>query len=150
MSMLALIRPDDVNLALTFHVLGAMVMLGGLVTAATAGVTGWRAEPGTLSRLTYKTLLLVAFPGFVVMRIAAQWVYEEENIGAGGEDPTWVGIGYVTSDVGGIVLLISLVVAGIGLRRGRAGGLLKSVTVISLLLTLMYLVAVWAMSAKPT
>ncbi|MDF2749136.1 MAG: hypothetical protein K0T00_311 [Gaiellaceae bacterium] len=148
--MLAAIRPDDVDVALLVHVLGAMVMLGGLVTAATAGVAGWREATGQLQRLAYKTLLVVALPGFVVMRLAAEWVYGEENLDAVPEEPAWIGIGYITADLGGLLLLVALVLGGIGLRRGGGGALLKASTVLAMLLVAVYVVAVWAMGAKPT
>ena len=148
--MLAAIRPDDVNLALLVHVLGAMVLVGALVTAATAGVAGWREDTGGLTRLAYRTLLYVGLPSFLVMRIAAEWVYREENLDAVPEDPAWIGIGYITADLGGLLLLISLVLGGIGLRRGRPGRLMKAVTVLSMVLVAVYVVAVWAMGAKPS
>jgi hypothetical protein len=149
-TVLAAIRPDDVNLALLFHVLGAMLLLGGLVTAATAGIAGWREDTNQLQRLAYKTLLLVAFPGFVLMRLAAEWVYREENLDAVPEEPAWIGIGYMTADLGGLLLLVSLVLGGIGVRRGGGGALLKAVVVLATLLVAVYVVAVWAMGAKPT
>lgn len=67
MTVLASIRPDAVNLALLVHVAGAMLLFGSLVTTATMGIVGWREEAGTLRRLSYKTLLFVALPAFVVM-----------------------------------------------------------------------------------
>ena len=147
--MLAAIRPDDVNVALLVHVLGAMVLVGGLLTAATAGLVGWRDEgEGELARLAYRTLLLVALPAFVVMRLAAEWVYAEENLDAVADDPAWIGIGYITADLGGLLLLVALVLGGIGLRRDR-GRLLKTAVVLATLLVAVYVIAVWAMGAKP-
>jgi hypothetical protein len=148
--MLAAIRPDDVNLALLFHVLGAMVLVGAVLTAAVAGFAGWRDDSGAFSRLAYRVLLLVGLPSFLVMRIAAEWVYREENLDAASEDPAWIGIGYITGDLGGLLLLVSLVLGAIGLRRGRPGGLMKTVTVLSTVLVALYVVAVWAMGAKPS
>jgi hypothetical protein len=144
------VRPDDVNVALLFHVLGAMVLVGALVTAAVAGLAGWRDDAGGFSRLAYRTLLFAALPSFVVMRLAAEWVYREENLDAAAEDPAWIGIGYITGDLGGLLLLISLVLGAIGLRRARPGGLMKAVTVLSIVLVALYVVAVWAMGAKPS
>ena len=84
------------------------------------------------------------------MRIAAEWVYREENLDAAAEDPAWIGIGYITGDLGGLLLLISLVIGAIGLRRARPGGLMKAVTVLSIVLVALYVLAVWAMGAKPS
>ncbi len=152
-TVLAVVRPDDINVALLVHVLGAMVLVGALVTAATAGIVGWRDETGGLRRLSYKTLLFVAFPAFIVMRASAEWVYRKEQLDELPEDPDWIGIGYITSDLGGLLLLVALVLGGIGLRRGHSksgGGLLKASTVIATLLVAIYVVAVWAMGAKPS
>ncbi len=150
--MLASIRPDSINVALLVHVLGAMVMVGALVTAAAAAIVGWRDETGALSRLSYKTLLFVALPAFIAMRIGGEWTYVEENLDDQ-PDQVWVGIGFITSDLGGILLLLALILGGIGLRRSRSGGgrgLLKASSVIATLLVAVYIVAVWAMGAKPT
>jgi hypothetical protein len=41
----------------------------------------------------------------------------------------WLDIGYITADFGGILLLIALVLAGIGIRKacsGRGAGLLNT------------------------
>jgi hypothetical protein len=151
-TVLAALRPDDINVALLVHVLGALVLVGALVTAATAGIVGWRDEAATLRRLSYKTLLFVALPAFVVMRIGAEWIYSKEQLDELPEDPGWIGIGYVTSDLGGLLLLIALILGGIGLRQSRSGGgagLLKASSVIATLLVAVYIVAVWAMGGKP-
>ena len=152
LTVLAAIRPDDVNVALLVHVLGAMVLVGALVTSAAAGIVGWRDEAATLRRLSYKTLLFAALPGFIVMRVGAQWVYSEEQLDELPEDPGWVELGWVTSDLGGILLLLALVLGGIGLRQsrsGRGGGLLRVSSALATVLVAVYVVAVWAMGAKP-
>ena len=153
LTVLAAVRPDDVNVALLVHVLGAMVLVGAVVTAATAGIVGWRDETGGLRRLSYKTLLFVALPAFIVMRIGAEWVYSKEQLDELPEDPGWIGIGFITSDLGGLLLVVALVLGGIGLRRSRTGGgtgLLQASSVIATLLVALYVVAVWAMGAKPS
>ena len=147
-------RPDDINVALLVHVLGAMVLVGGLLTAASAAIIGWRDEGIALRRFSYKTLLWVAFPAYIVMRVGAQWVEVKENLDDLAEDPAWLGIGYITADLGGLLLIIALILGGIGLRRSRNGGggagLLKATGVIATLLVAVYIVAVWAMGGKPT
>lgn len=152
MTVLAAVRPDDVNLALLVHVLGAMALVGALLTASAAGIVGWRDEAGALGRLSYKTLLFVGLPSWFVMRIGAQWVYAEENLDAVAPEPAWVGIGFITAELGGLLLLVALVLGGVGLRRtrgGGGGGLLKASVVIATILLALYVLAVWAMSAKP-
>ena len=151
--MLASIRPDSINIALLVHVAGAMVLVGALVTAATAAVVGWRDETSTLSRLSYKTLLYAALPSYIVMRIGAEWTYSKEKLDQQPSDPAWVGIGFIISDLGAVLLLLALVLGGIGLRRSRSGGgsgLLKASSVIATVLVAAYIVAIWAMGAKPT
>jgi hypothetical protein len=151
--MLAAIRPDDVNLALLVHVLGAMVLVGALVTSSTAAIVGWRDEAVGLRRLSYKTLLFVGLPSWIVMRVGAQWVYAEENLDELAEDPAWLVIGFITAELGGLLLLIALILGGIGLRRSRTGGgsgLLKASAVIATVLLALYVIAVWAMGGKPT
>ena len=39
-----------------------MILVGGLLTAATAALAGWRDEAVALRRFSYWTLLAVAFP----------------------------------------------------------------------------------------
>jgi hypothetical protein len=150
--MLASIRPDDINVALLVHVVGAMAMVGALVTAAAAALVGWRDETASLLRLSSKTLLFVALPAFIVMRVGAEWTFFEENLDDAPE-LTWVDIGYITSDLGALLLLVALILGGIGLRRTRSGGgtgLLRASGVIAALLVVIYIVAIWAMGAKPT
>lgn len=146
-------RSDSINLALLVHVAGAMVLLGGLVTAASMAIAGWNDESVTLRRLSYWTLLAVAFPGYIIMRIGAQWVESKEHLDNLPDDPTWLGIGYITADGGALLLLIALILGGIGMRRQRSGGgggLLKASSVIATVLVAVYIVTVWAMGAKPT
>lgn len=146
-------RSDSISLALLVHVAGAMVLVGGLVTAAAAAIIGWRDGGIALRRLSYWTLLAVAFPGYIVMRIGAEWVASKEHLNNLPNDPAWLGIGYATADLGGLLLLIALILGGIGLRRSRnggGGGLLKASSVLATLLVAVYVVTIWAMGAKPT
>lgn len=146
-------RSDSISIALIVHVAGAMVLVGGLVTAAAAAIIGWRDEGEGLRRLSYWTLLTVAFPGYIVMRIGAEWTASKEHLDNLKNDPSWLGIGYITADGGGLLLLIALILGGIGLRRSRkggGGGLLKASSVLATFLVAVYVVTIWAMGAKPT
>jgi hypothetical protein len=148
--MLAAIRSDSVNFALLVHVIGAMILVGGLLTTATAVFVGWRGDIAAL-RLSYKTLVALVVPGWIVMRIGAEWVYSKQNLGDQ-PDQTWLGIGFVTADLGLLLLLLALILGGIGAWHARGGGgdaLLKASGVIAALLLAAYVVAVWAMGAKP-
>jgi hypothetical protein len=147
--MLAVIRPDSWNFPLFVHVLGAMVLVGGLLVATTAILTA-RGELRLL-RVGYLSLLAISLPGYIVMRVGAQWIYSKEGLEDAPSDPAWIGIGFITADAGALLLLIALILGGIGLRRARGGGtgLLKASLWISVLLLAAYVVAVWAMAGKP-
>ena len=155
--MLAAIRPDSWNYALFVHVLGAMILVGALVTAGTAQVLSWRPPGGdaaSYARLGFRTLLFVAVPAWFVMRIGAEWIYSKEGWADVPDEPGWLGVGYITSDLGGILLLISVVLAGFGARRlsrsdGGSAILARSAGVLALIVLALYLVALWAMTTKP-
>jgi hypothetical protein len=153
MSVLATVRADELNFPLFVHVLGAMILVGGLLAGAAALAFAKGDVRGL--RLGYWSLVAVSLPGWIIMRIGAQWIYSKE----GWDDlpdnfnfPTWLDIGFLLADLGGLILLVSLIVGGIGvyrLREGKGAGLLKVTLVLSVVLLAAYLVAVWAMSGKP-
>ncbi len=156
--MLAAIRPDDWNFPLLLHVLGASILLGALIAAVTAQLLAWRrqapADVLPFARLSFRTLLFVAIPAWFLMRIAAEWV-ASKGWNDVEPEPAWLGIGYITAEGGGLLLLISVILAGIGARRlGRSNGehgetLVRIATVLAVLLVIAYVIATWAMSAKP-
>jgi hypothetical protein len=154
MSVLAVVRPDSWNLPLFIHVLGAMILVGGLLTGAAA--LGLARGEARFLRLGYWSLLAVSLPGWVLMRIGAQWINSREgwdDLPDDVDEPAWLGIGWLTADLGGLVLLVSLIAGGVGvyrLREGKGAGLLKVTLVLSLVLLAAYVVAVWAMSGKPS
>jgi hypothetical protein len=149
-SLLAAHRPTDWNFPLFVHVFGAMILVGGLLTGASV-ILYARGDVRFL-RLGYWTLLAVAFPGYIVMRIGAQWIYSREGWEDLGDDPTWIGIGFIVADAGALLVLIALILGGIGVRRlhtGGGAGLLKAAMVIAWIVLAAALVAVWAMAGKP-
>jgi hypothetical protein len=149
-AVLALVRQDDWNLALFVHVLGAMVLVGGLVTGASF-LAFAKGEPKLL-RLGFWSLLAISFPGWIVMRIGAEWINSKEPWKDVPDEPVWLTIGGVIADLGGLVLVLSLVIGGIGvyrMRDGKNSGLLKATLVLSVILLAAYVVAVWAMAGKP-
>ena len=155
MTVLAASRPDSWDFALFIHVAGAMILVGGLVTAAGAGILGWREVTGGLRRFSALTLFAVALPGWLIMRAGAEWIYSKEGLDKLPDKltPSWLDIGFFTADIGGIILLIALVLGGIGVRRARSGGgagLLRTSTVLAAALVVVYVVAVWAMGGKPS
>jgi hypothetical protein len=143
------IRPDDWNLPLFLHVLGAMVATGGLVLALVYLAAAWRGDsPGSL-RASYKALLYAAVPGYIVMRGAAQWIVSKE--GLEDSDLSWIGIGFAIADMGLLFLLIATITSGVSSRRGSEGSAasVRVVTFCTALLLVAYVVAVWAMTTKP-
>ncbi len=150
MTLLASIRPDSWNVPLFLHVFGAMILIGGLMTAALA--LGLAHGREAMLRMGYFSLLAVGLPGYVVMRIGAEWLYSKEGLDKALSDPAWIGIGYITADAGALLLLIALIVGGIGVRKlknGGGSGLLRTSMILSLILLAAYVVTIWAMGAKP-
>ncbi len=151
MSVLAVVaaRPASWNLPLFVHVLGAMILVAGLVTGTAALL--FAKGDAKLLRLGFWSLMLVAFPGWVLMRLGAEWVYSR-GWKAVSDKPNWLDIGTRIADIGGLVLVIALIIGGIGVRRlqaGKGAGLLKATLVLSVVLLAAYVVAVWAMAGKP-
>ena len=157
MTLLAVLRPSDWELPLFLHVLGAMVLVGGLILAFTTLLAGWRGGGVAVTRLGFRALLLTTLPGWLVMRVAAEWIASKEHL----EDSnaSWIGIGFSTADGGLLFLIVATVLAGIAARKARRaaeegaepGGaaLNRIATVLAAILLVAYLVTLWAMSAKP-
>jgi hypothetical protein len=153
-TVLAAIRPDDVNLPLFLHVLGAMLLVGTLFVVSAATAIGWRRPDDAvgLTRFGLRTLLAGVLPAYILMRVGAQWTEAEQSY-PDDFDPAWLGIGYVTADAGALLIVVSIVLSALGLRslQSTSGMRLgRTVGVISVVLLAAYLVAVWAMTAKPT
>jgi hypothetical protein len=150
-SVLAAVRSDDWNFPLFLHVFGAMVFVGALLTGVSM-LAYARGETRFL-RLGYWTLLVVALPAYVVLRIGAEWIYSKEGWDEEGvEEPAWLDIGFIVANLGALLLVVALIVGGVGmyrLREGRGAGWLRATMVIALLILLAALVAVWAMAGKP-
>jgi hypothetical protein len=133
--MLAAIRPNDQSFALLLHLVGATVVFGALLASATSLLLS-RGDTRLL-RLGYYSLLLVGLPGLILLRVAGQWLCQLQSwdklpsqIG----EPTWLSIGFILADWGGILFLAALAVGGIGvyrMRRGRGGTVLVKSTMVS-------------------
>jgi hypothetical protein len=146
-SVLAAIRPDDWNFPLFLHVLSAMVLFGAVVLAAVSVAGGSQAG----IRLGYRSLLMAAIPAWIAMRLSAQWIASKENLlDEDVEVPAWIDIGFMTSEGSFLFLIAATVCAGIAARRDRAGGLRTATVVLVGITIVAYVVAIWAMSAKPT
>ena len=149
-AVLASIRPDSWNFPLFLHVAGAAIFFGAVTVGAVTQLTAAKvAEPDRLRRVAFRTLLIVGLPAFIVFRIAAEWLRSAGPWGDNGSDePAWLGIGYIISDLGALLFLISLILAGIAVWKPK-GWLSKTSGVLSVLILIGLVVAVWAMGAKP-
>jgi hypothetical protein len=143
MSLLAAIRPDDWNLALFVHIVGAMLLVGALVLVATS-------LAARDLRLGFRSLLLGVIPGWIVMRGASEWIAEKEKVNDIDPTPAWVDIGYSVADPMLLLIIISTVCAGLAARRQSTGGLRITALVLVGIMLVASLVAIWAMSTKPT
>ena len=150
--MIATIRPDAWNFPLLLHVLGALVLVGALVLAVSAMFLAWRDGDAALVRLGFRSLLLGVLPAWVAMRAGGEWIASKEKL----EDAklTWLDIGFTTADLGLFLIVIATVLGGLAARRaaraGRPGALGGASAVVTLVLLVAYLVAIWAMTTKPT
>lgn len=152
--MLAAIRPAGQDFPLLLHIVGATIVFGALLASATS-IAFARGQVRML-RVGYFSLLLVALPGWILMRLSGEWIYRKQgwnDLPEQLKDPTWLRIGFGVADYGGLVFLLALVLGGIAvlrLRNGKDGaGLLKATMVIAVTLAGAYVVAVWAMTGKP-
>jgi hypothetical protein len=71
------------------------------------------------------------------MWVGAHWIYSKVGLDDEPIESAWVGIGFVVAELGGLLLLVSLILGGAGVRRlrgGRGTGLFKATMVISLVL----------------
>jgi hypothetical protein len=152
--VLAAIRPDAWNFPLLLHVLGAMVLVGALVLAGSALMFAWRGGEGAMVRLGYRSLLLGVVPGWILMRVGAEWVASKEHLE--NSNVSWIGIGFTTADGGALFIIIATILAALAWRRaaraeapaasglGRAAGIVVGVVLIA------YVITLWAMTTKPS
>lgn len=144
-----MIRPDSWNLRLFLHVLGAMVLVGTLATVAVALLaSSRRGLSARLRRFAFRSLLVAGWPAYIAMLASGEWITHKEGLG-GENDPTWLLIGIIIGDLTALLLAVSILLTGVASWKskpglGRAAGALVTVALLA------SLVAVWAMTAKPT
>lgn len=127
-----------------------MILVGGILAGASA--LAFARGNIRLLRLGYYSLLVVGLPGWVVMFVGAEWIYRKEGLHHESIDSAWVLTGFLVAEVGGVLLLVTLILGGIGvrrLRRGDGAGLLRATMIMSIILLAANVVAVWAMAGKP-
>ena len=153
------IRADQFNFPLLLHVAGAMLLVATLIVAAACLMLAWRqsdpASAASLIRYAFRTMLYAVLPSYLLMHVAAEWISSREGYNGDVTPPSWIDLGYALADGGGLLLLISIILTGIAARRaGRspsvAGWLVRAGTVLALLVLVLFGIAIWAMTAKPT
>ena len=142
--IVAVVRPDNWNLPLFLHVLGAVALVGAIAAVA---VAAWGSlDSPLLRRVAFWTLLTVVLPAWVLMRLAGGWIDSKEDIPG---DPTWLGIGFAVGDIGLIVLVVATIVGWWSARRMQQRWAAQLLTVLASLYLVALLMAMFAMSGKP-
>jgi phosphoglycerol transferase MdoB-like AlkP superfamily enzyme len=150
---LAAIRPDDWDLPLFLHLVGAMTLVGVLLLVAVSLAGAGRGGSVATVRLGFRGLLFAALPAWILLRVTAEWLADKENLDE--DPPGWIDIGYMTSDTTFLLLIAATVCAGVAARRAardrpRGGGLNTAVVVLVAISLIAYVVAIWAMTTKPS
>jgi cytochrome b561 len=151
--LIAAVRPDAWNFPLFLHIGGAMALVASLAVALYAIRIARERGDQPAAQFAFRTLLRFTLPAYIVMRVGAQWIVTKEHLE--NSNDAWIGIGFITSDAGLLLLIIGLVLTGLIARRAKAGssvagaGQLRAAGVIAGILVVAYLVAIWAMTTKP-
>jgi hypothetical protein len=143
--MVGLVLP---NYRVFLHVLGAIMLSGGIGAVVVLAIATKRRpeHAALLSRLAFRTLVLVVIPAWILMRVGAQQVADSEYPGT---TPGWVGVGFIVSEGVGAFILASGVIAFLSARRGGAGRLATTLAVLAPIQLIALVVAWWAMTTRP-
>ena len=152
--MLAAIRAAGQDFPLLLHIVGATLVFGALL--ASVSCIALARGQARLLRLGYFSLLLVALPGWILMRLSGEWIYRKQgwnDLPDTLRDPSWLRIGFGVADWGALLFILALVLGGIAMRRLRRGQgtahLLQATMGLAVVVAIGYVVAVWAMTGKP-
>ena len=150
---LALVRPDSWNLPLFIHVAGAMALVASLILGLYAIRIARTRGDQPAAQFAFRVLLRFTLPAYLVMRIGAQMIASKEKVED--SDATWIGIGYMTSEPGLLLLIAALILTGLMARRTKQGtsvegaGQLRAAGILTGILIAAYVVTIWAMTTKP-
>ena len=152
----ATIRPDEWDVPLFLHVLGALTLIGALALTMALLVPAGRDGSAASLRLALRSLTLAVLPAWVVLRVSAEWIADKEGWNDVDDPPDWIGIGHIAGDAGLLLIVVSGLLGWFALRRARNNGdgdrpvtgVRVAAVLIGLLLVL-NLVALWAMTTKP-
>jgi hypothetical protein len=153
MELLAVVRPGSWNWALFLHVGGAMALVASLIMALYAIRIARTRGDQPAAQFAFRVLWRFTLPSYIVMRVGAQIIASKEKLED--SDDAWIGIGFLTSDFGLLLLLIGLLLTGLMARRAKSGtsvagaAQLRVAAGIAGLLVVAYIVAIWAMTTKP-
>jgi hypothetical protein len=142
--MLAIVRPDSWNFPLFLHVLGAMTLTGATAAAFVTAVSE-RQWPW-LRIVLARTLFVVVFPAWLLMRLAGQWIDSKENIPG---DPGWLGVGFLVGDLGLVLLILAMILGAVAVRRPQRNWPVRAVAIITGVYFVALIVAMFAMTGKP-
>jgi len=142
--MLAIIRPDAWNFPLFLHVLGATALTGATAVAF-VGAVSERHWPW-LRSIVARTLVLVVFPAWLLMRLAGQWIDSKEDIPG---DPGWLGVGFLVGDAGLVLLILAMIFGAVAVRRPQRAWPIQAVAIITGIYFVALIVAMVAMTGKP-
>ena len=166
----ASIRPDQWDLPLFLHVLGALVLIGTLALTSAFLFAAWRDGSPANLRLALRSLTLGVIPAWLFLRVGAEWLADKEGYAdldkppawtdkEGYADldkpPAWIDIGYIVGDLSFLLIVITSLLGWFTLRRTRAGvtaepsQAARTASVLIALLLVLNLVALWAMTTKP-
>ena len=150
----AAIRPDEWDLPLFLHVLGALTLIGALALTVALLVPAAREGSTASLRLALRSLMLAVLPAWLVLRISAEWIADKEGFSDLEDPPDWIDIGYIAGDAGLLLIVVSGLLGWFALRRARADAerpatSVRIAAVLIGLLLVLNLVALWAMTTKP-
>ena len=145
--ILAAMRPDRLDLPLFVHVAGAMALVGAAATAAAIAFTSGTDAADWSRRLSFRLALVATLPAYIAMRAGAEWIrtaeFGDATAGAG-----WMDLGYVTADGGLVLLVVATVLVWLSARR-RSARLAATAAVLLTIAVVGWVIAAWAMTAKP-
>jgi hypothetical protein len=153
MTVLAAIRPNEWELPLFLHVLGALTLIGAVVLTAAMLFTAWRDPSAANLRLAVRSLTLGVIPAWVVLRGSAEWIADKEGYADLDDPPDWIDLGYMAGDIGFLLILLSALFGWLALRKARTdgspSGTVRTAAILISVLLVLNLVALWAMTTKP-
>jgi hypothetical protein len=154
MSVLAAIRPDEWELPLFLHVLGALVLIGALALSAVHLFSAWRESSEPSLRRALRSITLGVIPAYLLLRVGAEWVADKEGYADLDKPPAWIDVGYIAADLGFVLIVVSSLIAWAGLRGSSPDGdpptgRVRAAAILIALILLLNLVALWAMTTKP-